>query len=62
MKNILLLASCFMGTYYFLKYKEMQELYQCELIDIESQEDLLEKQGVYIDSDGNLQERETSYT
>ncbi|MDW4347254.1 hypothetical protein QI224_09950 [Staphylococcus saprophyticus] len=62
MKNILLLSSCFIGVYYFLKYKEIQELYQCDLIDIESQEDLLERKGVYIDSDGNLQENELSYT
>lgn len=62
MKNILLLASCFFGTYYFYKYKEMKDLYQFDLIDIESQEDLLARKGVYIDSEGNLQENEISYT
>lgn len=61
MKNILLLASCFLGTYYFYKYKNMKELYQFDLIDIESQEDLLDRKGVYIDSEGNFQEKETSY-
>ena len=48
MKNILLLASCFLGTYYFFKYKNTKELYQFDLIDIESQEDLLDRKGVYI--------------
>lgn len=62
MKNILLIASCFLGIYYFFKYKEMKELYQVDLIDIESQEDLLERKGVYIDSEGILQPKETSYT
>lgn len=62
MKNILLIASCFLGIYYFFKYKEMKDLYQVDLIDIESQEDLLERKGVYIDSEGILQPKETSYT
>ncbi|MBK4047506.1 hypothetical protein [Staphylococcus aureus] len=43
MKNILLLVTSFLGSYYFLKYKEMKKMYSYELIDIESQEDLLEK-------------------
>lgn len=61
MKNILLLASCFLGTYYFFKYKNTKELYQFDLIDIESQEDLLEKKGVYIDNNGGFQDIEKSY-
>ncbi|MDM7864520.1 hypothetical protein QTP93_11605 [Staphylococcus borealis] len=55
MKNILLLVTSFLGTYYFFKYKEMKKLYSYELIDIESQEDLLEK-------NGQLQESEIHYT
>lgn len=43
MKNILLLVTSFLGSYYFFKYKEMKKMYSYELIDIESQEDLLEK-------------------
>jgi len=35
MKNILLMVSCFLGVYYFFKYKEMKKLYQFALIDIE---------------------------
>lgn len=61
MKKILLLASCFLGTYYFFKYKNTEELYQFDLIDIEAQEDLLEKRGVYIDNDGEFQDIEKSY-
>ncbi len=45
MKNILLLVTSFFGTYYFFKYKEMKKVYSYELIDIESQEDLLERKG-----------------
>ncbi|PTE92725.1 hypothetical protein BUY36_14630 [Staphylococcus cohnii] len=60
MKNILLIISCFLGIYYFSKYKEMKKLYQFDLIDIESQEDLLERKGVYIDIEGNLQPNESS--
>ncbi|WP_275113096.1 MULTISPECIES: hypothetical protein [Staphylococcus] len=38
----------------------MKKLYQFDLIDIESQEDLLERKGVYIDIEGNLQPNESS--
>jgi hypothetical protein len=55
MKNILFLVSCFVGIFYFYKYKEMKELYELDLIDIESSEDLLERKGIYVDSEGNFQ-------
>lgn len=55
MKNILLLVSCFVGIFYFYKYKEMKELYELDLIDIESSEDLLERKGIYVGSERNFQ-------
>ncbi|MDW3973611.1 hypothetical protein QI060_12900 [Staphylococcus saprophyticus] len=60
MKNILFLVSCFVGIFYFYKYKEMKELYELDLIDIESSEDLLERKGIYVDSEGNFQKTEVS--
>ncbi|MDW4066269.1 hypothetical protein QI266_12375 [Staphylococcus saprophyticus] len=60
MKNILFLVSCFVGIFYFYKYKEMKELYELDLIDIESNEDLLERKGIYVDSEGNFQKTEVS--
>jgi hypothetical protein len=33
----------------------MKELYELDLIDIESSEDLLERKGIYVDSEGNFQ-------
>ncbi|MEB8116112.1 hypothetical protein [Staphylococcus saprophyticus] len=60
MKNILFLVSCFVGVFYFYKYKEMKELYELDLIDIESSEDLLERKGIYVDSEGNFQKTEVS--
>ena len=60
MKNILFLVSCFVGIFYFYNYKEMKELYELDLIDIESSEDLLERKGIYVDSEGNFQKTEVS--
>lgn len=55
MKNILLLVTSLLGTYYYFKYKEIQRMYSYELIDIESKEDLLEKRG-------QVEENEIPYT
>lgn len=38
----------------------MKELYELDLIDIESSEDLLERKGIYVDSEGNFQKTEVS--
>ncbi|MEB6611128.1 hypothetical protein GSK94_12235 [Staphylococcus haemolyticus] len=55
MKNILLLVTSLLGTYYYLKYKEIKKMYLYELIDIESKEDLLEQRG-------QVEEGEIPYT
>ncbi|MCE5051312.1 hypothetical protein KJB67_12045 [Staphylococcus haemolyticus] len=55
MKNILLLVTSLLGTYYYFKYKEIKRMYSYELVDIESKEDLLEKRG-------QVEENEIPYT
>lgn len=55
MKNILLLVTSLLGTYYYFKYKEIKRMYSYELVDIESKEDLLEKRG-------QVEENEILYT
>ena len=51
MKKILLLVSIFFGLYYFYKYKEMKEIYLLDLIDIETKEDLQERQYGYLNDE-----------
>lgn len=58
MKNLLILFITCFGFYYFLKYRELEEKYQFELVDIESKNDLLDQKGLYRDSQGEIQEQE----
>jgi len=51
MKKILLLITIFIGFCYFLKYKEMKEIYLLDLIDIETKEDLQERKDGYLNNE-----------
>lgn len=61
MKKILLIISCFMNIYYYRKYKNIQEAYQLDSVDIETKEDQLHKMGLCEDTVGNIHEKEKSY-
>jgi len=57
MKKILFII-LLMFTYYFVRYKDLKEANRYDSIDIESEEDLLEKMGLIKDIEGNIHEME----
>ena len=47
-----------MFTYYLMRYKGLTEANHYDSIDIESEEDILEKMGLFKDTEGNIHEME----
>lgn len=58
MKKKVLLIISLMFTYYLMRYKGLKEANSYDSIDIESEEDLLEKMGLIKDIEGNIHEIE----
>lgn len=57
MKKLLLLASFLGCLYYLLQYKQLKEKLHFDFIDIESEEDLLDRIGLFKDPEGNIMEK-----
>jgi len=57
MKKVLLIIPVIV-TYYLIRYKGLKEANSYDSIDIESEEDLLEKVGLIKDIEGNIHEIE----
>ncbi|WP_204185412.1 hypothetical protein [Staphylococcus sp. GDX8P80P] len=58
MKKKVLLIIPVIVTYYLIRYKGLKEANSYDSIDIESEEDLLEKMGLIKDIEGNIHEIE----
>lgn len=58
MKKKVLLIIPLIVTYYLMRYKGLKESNSYDSIDIESEEDLLEKMGLIKDIEGNIHEIE----
>ena len=58
MKKKVLLIIPLIVTYYLMRYKGLKEANSYDSIDIESEEDLLEKMGLIKDIEGNIHEIE----
>ncbi|PTK67848.1 hypothetical protein BUZ28_03450 [Staphylococcus borealis] len=61
MKKILLILNILIVTFAYLRNKQIKDKYQLNLNDIESEEDLLDINGMYKDKDGNIHFKEEVY-
>ena len=57
MKKLLSLVSLLGCLYYFFQYKQLKEKLHFDFIDIESEEDLLDRIGLFKDPEGNVMEK-----
>lgn len=58
LKKRVLVIILLMFTYYLMRYKGLKEANYYDSIDIESEEDILEKMGLFKDTEGNIHEME----
>lgn len=54
MKRLFLLFNLIILFIFFYKQKQIKEQYEFSMIDIESEEDILDKKGLYKDESGKL--------
>lgn len=61
MKRFLLLTNFFLFVVFYYKQKKIKEAYNISMVDIESEEDILEKMGMYKDKEGKIHTIEELY-
>lgn len=61
MKRFLLFTNFFLFIVFYYKQKKIKEAYNISMVDIESEEDILEKMGMYKDKEGKIHTIEELY-
>ncbi|OEK59200.1 hypothetical protein [Staphylococcus equorum] len=61
MKRFLLFTNFFLFVVFYYKQKKIKEAYNISMVDIESEEDILEKMGMYKDKEGKIHTIEELY-
>ncbi|MGX5792112.1 hypothetical protein ACWKSJ_14160 (plasmid) [Staphylococcus equorum] len=61
MKRVLLFTNFFLFVVFYYKQKKIKEAYNISMVDIESEEDILEKMGMYKDKEGKIHTIEELY-